>query len=61
MCQAIIDMKKESYDNGFQKGEESARKYLVQRMLNAQYDIQEISKLTGLTILEINKIKVAQA
>ena len=95
MCQAIIDMKKEAFDDGFQKGEESGfqkgeesgfQKALKEnivmrqhayddgflkgeeshiskmalRMLDVKYDMQEISKLMGLSVQEIEKIIQAQ-
>ena len=68
MCQAIIDMKKNAYDDGFQKGEESGFQKgaertvtsIVRRMLNAKYDVQEISKMTGVTVQTIDQISVAQ-
>ena len=107
MCQAIIDMKKNAYDDGFQKGEESGFQKgeesgfqkgeesgfqkgeesgfqkgeesgfqkgeesgfqkgeertvtsIVRRMLNAKYDVQEISKMTGVTVQTIDQIIVA--
>ena len=72
MCQAIIDMKQHAYErgykegeesgfqkgeeSGFQKGEESLMAKIAHRMLSAKYDKQEISKMTGLSIQEIDKI-----
>ena len=43
-------------ESGFQKGEESLMAKIAHRMLSAKYDKQEISKMTGLSIQEIDKI-----
>ena len=72
MCQAIIDMKKEAYDNGVLKGEESGflkgeesgflkceeniMSKIALRMYNGKYDLQEISNVTGLDTDRIEKI-----
>ncbi len=64
MCQAIIDLKKEAYDDGFQKGEESGFQKgsfcIALRMYNGKYSIQEISEMTGLTQEEIKTVIQAQ-
>ena len=68
MCQAIIDMKKEAYDNGFLKGEESGfqngfhqgeesvMSMIALRMYNGKYDLRAISNVTGLDAERIEKI-----
>ena len=64
MCQAIIDLKKEAYDNGFQKGEESgilqSSSRIAIKMYRSKYDMQEIVRMTGLTSEAIEKLVKAQ-
>ena len=63
-CQAVSNMNQHAYESGyqkgeesgFQKGEESLMAKIAHRMLSAKYDKQEISKMTGLSIQEIDKI-----
>ena len=57
MCQAIIELKKEAYDegfqkgiqkgeeSGFQKGEESGFQLIALRMYKGKYSMQEITEL----------------
>ena len=72
MCQTIIDLKKEAYDNGFQKGEESgfqkgeesrilqSSSRIAINMYRSKYDMQEIVRMTGLTSEAIEKLVKAQ-
>ena len=62
--QDACQVKQQAYENafqkgeesGFQKGEESHISKMALRMLDAEYDMQEISKLMGISAQEIEKI-----
>ena len=68
MCQAIIELKQDAYnegyqkgeESGFQKGEESSLSRFTLKMLQNNYGIKEISEVTGLTTSKIEQIIQAQ-
>ena len=52
-----VAAKEEGFNDGFSDGAIATTQVIVKNMLNENADINFISKVTGLTIEEINKLK----